>query len=147
MSTVSEIATALAAAIATAVSDVDVSGLDGYEPPITTAKTALICPGFGLRGSVDYIDLQGSVARQTTRVPLELWTKIDTGNLESCFTRARNVCQAAAHAVMAGPTLGGIVRGLSDPIEYTVMDEPWAVGGAAYVRAILYVPVEDETAL
>lgn len=145
MSTITEISTAIKTILDT-LSDIDVSSLDSYLPPITTLKVALVMPPMGMSGTVE-----AAVGRKTRlehRIPCELWIKMDKGNQADCMQRGREICLAAAAELQANLTLNDTVTFLGDdsgtpPFTWSVDNEILDLGKAAFVRATLTVTVTE----
>lgn len=137
--------------IISAISAVDQATTDDYFPPIKTADTALVITAFGQETETGRLD-QGGSRYQAHRFRCELWVK-HNGSDASLTQRARAVGSAAVEAILASPTLGGVVdtvgfydgRRFDYLVRSETANEMIEVGGIPYLVITIIVPVTDFT--
>lgn len=137
--------------IISAIAAVDQFSTDDYLPPINTIDTALVIPAFGQETETARMGMDGS-RYQAHKFRCELWVK-HTGNNANLTQRARAVGSAAIEAILASPTLGGVVdtvgffdgRRFDYLIRSETANEMIEVGGIPYLVVTIIVPVTDLT--
>jgi hypothetical protein len=149
MTTLTQVALRLKSMLET-LPGVDQADLDSYLPPIATASIALVIPPFRTQIRVEPWGAARGHLQQSYRVPCEFWVKLDTGNLDQCLQRARDIGLYAAQALMSDPDLNGKVRrtgnfgGDNRPgIEIEIVDRPVAIAGVPYIVVTVLVPIID----
>jgi hypothetical protein len=151
MSTITEIATQIAAILDAGVADIESTELDSYLPTVRTATVALVIPPLGLSGRV--AAPVGLKTRLTSRIPCKLWVKLNNKDLPAIMTRARDICLTCAAELQATATQGGVLNGINgyfgdddegnNAFEWTLDEAIMQLGNDDFLLGTLYVTVTE----
>lgn len=142
MATVSEVVEAVVGVIVAALPEIDEWDTAQYLPAVETQQIALIATALG-HTDEGYVYSAGWM-QVTHRLRLELWTKLDQGDIETGIQRARDAGYRAMKALVAADVGGGYTlaaAGTGVAMTYQVEPQIHTVGDIPFLRGVLMVPV------
>lgn len=140
MASIESLMTAVMAAIAADVAEIDTSDATSFLPAITTQSVAMIAVPLG--HSDELRDLSFGEVETLHRLRLQFWTRLVPGQEATAFPLARAICYRAMLALVAhdGESYTLAVDE-TERMTGAVADAIQDVNGQAYLLATLVVPV------